>query len=57
MICADIDAFAAALPEFGAVLGLDFGQRTIGVAVSDVTRAIASPLAVRLRAPAVRSPR
>lgn len=44
MICADIEAFAAALPEFGAVLGLDFGQRTIGVAVSDVTRAIASPL-------------
>ncbi|SBV98498.1 putative Holliday junction resolvase [uncultured Alphaproteobacteria bacterium] len=44
MICADIEAFAAALPEFGAVLGLDFGQRTVGVAVSDVTRAIASPL-------------
>ncbi len=44
MICADIEAFSAALPGFGAVLGLDFGQRTIGVAVSDVTRAVASPL-------------
>jgi putative Holliday junction resolvase len=34
----------AALPPFAPVLGLDLGEKTIGVAVSDVTRAIASPL-------------
>ena len=44
MILTAIEEFAAALPQYGAVLGLDFGQKTIGVAVSDVTRAIASPL-------------
>ncbi|WP_337997248.1 Holliday junction resolvase RuvX [Oleispirillum naphthae] len=44
MICARIEDFAAALPAFGAVLGIDLGEKTIGVAASDVTRAIASPL-------------
>lgn len=44
MICDSIEGFAAALPGFGAILGLDLGSKTIGVAVSDVTRAIASPL-------------
>ena len=32
------------LPPTGALLGLDLGEKTIGVAVSDPTRAIASPL-------------
>jgi putative Holliday junction resolvase len=32
------------LPPGGALLGLDLGEKTIGVAVSDVTRAIASPI-------------
>ena len=32
------------LPPSGALLGLDLGEKTIGVAVSDATRAIASPL-------------
>lgn len=46
MICADIQAFAAALPRTGAIAGLDLGTRTIGVAVSDGLRQIASPLTV-----------
>jgi putative Holliday junction resolvase len=32
------------LPPGGALLGLDLGEKTIGVAVSDATRAIASPI-------------
>jgi putative holliday junction resolvase len=39
-----IEGFAAALPERGAVAGLDFGDKTIGVAVSDSFRQVASPL-------------
>jgi putative Holliday junction resolvase len=34
----------AALPPYAPVVGLDLGEKTIGVAVSDATRAIASPL-------------
>ncbi|MCG6903161.1 MAG: Holliday junction resolvase RuvX [Rhodobacter sp.] len=44
MICADIAEFAAALPATGAVAGLDLGTATIGVAVSDAMRGVASPL-------------
>ncbi|MBP7241631.1 Holliday junction resolvase RuvX [Amaricoccus sp.] len=40
----DAIAFAAALPPRGALAGLDLGTATIGVAVSDVDRRIASPL-------------
>jgi putative Holliday junction resolvase len=40
----DLPAFAAALPHAGAVLGLDPGEKRIGVAVSDTTRLIASSL-------------
>jgi len=32
------------LPPQGALLGLDLGEKTVGVAVSDATRSIASPL-------------
>jgi putative Holliday junction resolvase len=32
------------LPPTGALLGLDLGEKTIGVAVSDATRSIASPI-------------
>lgn len=42
----DIEDFAAALPSYAAVVGLDPGEKTIGVAVSDVTRTVASPLAL-----------
>lgn len=42
----DVHHFATLLPEFGVVLGLDLGERTIGLAISDVSRTIASPLTV-----------
>ena len=44
------EAFAAALPRHGALLGLDLGTKTIGVAVSDVLRGVASPALVIRRA-------
>jgi putative Holliday junction resolvase len=40
----DLLDLPAALPAYAPVLGLDLGEKTIGVAVSDATRAIASPL-------------
>lgn len=40
----DLAAFAAALPGVGALIGLDLGTRTIGLALSDLRRQIASPL-------------
>ncbi|MTH76531.1 Holliday junction resolvase RuvX [Paracoccus aestuariivivens] len=46
MICETIEEFAAALPRFGAVAGLDLGTKTIGVAVSDGMRSVASPITV-----------
>ena len=42
----DILALPTALPAYAPVIGLDLGEKTIGVAVSDITRAIASPLAL-----------
>ncbi|MET0183294.1 MAG: Holliday junction resolvase RuvX [Caulobacterales bacterium] len=36
--------FAAALPQQGALIGIDPGAKRIGIAVSDATRLIASPL-------------
>jgi putative Holliday junction resolvase len=44
MICEDIAAFAAALPRDRAVAGLDLGEKTIGVAVSDRRLSVATPL-------------
>lgn len=32
------------LPKSGALMGLDLGEKTIGVAVSDATRMVASPV-------------
>ena len=40
----DLLEFPALLPRNAPVVGLDLGEKTIGVAVSDVTRYIASPL-------------
>lgn len=40
----DLHTFAAALPPSGALLGMDLGTKTIGLAISDRTRMIASPL-------------
>jgi len=44
MIHEQMTDFAAALPRFGALAGLDLGTKTIGVAVSDGMRGVASPL-------------
>jgi putative Holliday junction resolvase len=40
----DIAGFSAALPGLRALIGLDLGDKTIGIAVSDVNRSVASPL-------------
>lgn len=44
MIFDDIADLAPALPAFGALAGLDLGDKTIGVAVSDRMRSVATPL-------------
>ncbi|HRV64247.1 MAG TPA: Holliday junction resolvase RuvX [Albidovulum sp.] len=44
MICETIEDFLAALPPVRAVAGLDLGEKTIGVAVSDRMLSVASPL-------------
>ncbi|RME16699.1 MAG: Holliday junction resolvase RuvX [Alphaproteobacteria bacterium] len=44
MITDDISAFAAALAPEAAIAGLDYGEKTIGVAVSDRLRQVATPL-------------
>lgn len=41
-----VEELKATLPETGAMLGLDLGTKTIGLALSDLRRTIASPLAV-----------
>jgi putative Holliday junction resolvase len=45
VIVTSLEDFAALLPNRAALLGLDLGTKTIGLAVSDLTRRIASPLA------------
>ena len=44
MIIAEIAEFAAALPPRRALAGLDLGDKTIGVAVSDGLLSVATPL-------------
>ena len=44
MICEDIHAFAAAIPAVRVIAGLDLGEKTIGVALSDLRHMIASPI-------------
>ena len=44
MIHDQIETFVTALPGFGALAGLDLGDKTIGVAVSDTMRGVATPL-------------
>lgn len=39
-----LEDFIAALPPFGRLIGIDLGTKTIGLALSDGRRAIASPL-------------
>jgi putative Holliday junction resolvase len=44
MISEDISDFARQLPRIGAIAGLDLGTVTIGVAVTDSFRRVATPL-------------
>lgn len=44
MIHDTIEDLNIALPPMGALMGLDLGTKTIGVAVSDGLRSVASPL-------------
>jgi putative Holliday junction resolvase len=46
MAVLDLLDLPAAVPAYAPLIGLDLGEKTIGVAVSDVTRSIASPLAL-----------
>ncbi|MBU2957079.1 Holliday junction resolvase RuvX [Paracoccus sp. 1_MG-2023] len=46
MVHDDITEFMAALPPVGALAGLDLGTKTIGVAVSDGLRSVATPITV-----------
>lgn len=40
----DLIDLPAALPAYAPIIGLDLGEKTIGVAVSDATRTVASPV-------------
>lgn len=44
MIHDDFEQFATALPGFTALIGLDLGDKTVGVAVSDPMGTVATPL-------------
>ncbi len=44
MIHDELADFADVLPREGALIGLDLGEKTIGIAVSDRRRTVASPL-------------
>ncbi len=46
MIYPDIIAFAAGLAPNRAIAGLDLGDKTIGVAISDLRRSVATPVEV-----------
>jgi putative holliday junction resolvase len=46
VIFEDILSFAAALPPNRAIAGLDLGDKTIGVALSDLRRSVATPTEV-----------
>jgi putative Holliday junction resolvase len=45
----DLEDLAQSLPHGAPLIGLDLGTRTIGIAISDITRRIASPLATITR--------
>lgn len=46
MIIDDISEFARTLPASRAIAGLDLGDKTIGIAISDLRRSIATPTEV-----------
>ncbi|MCA0043746.1 Holliday junction resolvase RuvX [Celeribacter litoreus] len=43
MITDDLSEFVATLPPMAPLAGLDFGDKTIGIAISDRLRSVASP--------------
>jgi putative Holliday junction resolvase len=43
-VIVDIDALKAALPARSRLLGLDLGEKTIGLALSDTTLMVATPM-------------
>lgn len=43
VICDDIDAFAGIVGRSASLMGLDFGTKTIGVAISDRLQTVATP--------------
>ena len=49
MICDDLETFRAALPAGRAIAGLDLGDKTIGIALSDLRRVVATPIHVLRR--------
>lgn len=44
MAVVDLTELPDLLPRYSALMGLDLGEKTVGVAVSDVTRMVATPL-------------
>lgn len=44
VVFADTGTYLAALPATGPLAGLDLGEKTIGVAISDLRRVVATPL-------------
>ena len=44
MVVQDKTVFRVALPPSGRVIGVDLGTKTLGLALSDVSRTVASPL-------------
>lgn len=50
MILDDISAFLNVLPPNRAIAGLDLGDKTIGVAISDLRRMVATPVETIRRA-------
>lgn len=44
MAVVDLTEFPQLLPRYGPLVGLDLGEKTIGVAVSDAMRTVATPL-------------
>jgi putative Holliday junction resolvase len=43
VICPTLEDFVAQLPPNRAIAGLDFGDKTIGIAISDLRRRVATP--------------
>jgi putative Holliday junction resolvase len=50
MIVQDKKQFRAALPPSGRVIGIDLGTKTLGLALSDLSRAVATPMLTLERA-------